>query len=68
MIILSGAETRPRGEATMTRAELLNYVADMLGHEEAAQRIVKRIVNQLGDNDLGDWTLIQRLMQEEIDA
>jgi len=52
----------------MTRAELLNYVADMLGHEEAAQRIVKRIVNQLGDNDLGDWTLIQRLMQEEIDA
>ena len=64
MIILSGAETRPRGEATMTRAELLNYVADMLGHEEAAQRIV----NQLGDNDLGDWTLIQRLMQEEIDA
>ena len=64
MIILSRAETRPRGEATMTRAELLNYVADMLGHEEAAQRIV----NQLGDNDLGDWTLIQRLMQEEIDA
>ena len=48
----------------MTREELLNYVADMLGHEEAAQRIV----NQLGDNDLGDWTLIQRLMQEEIDA
>ena len=64
MIILSRAETRPRGEATMTRAELLNYVADMLGHKEAAQRIV----NQLGDNDLGDWTLIQRLMQEEIDA
>ena len=54
----------------MTREELFNYVADMLGHEEAAQRIV----NQLPDDyprkkhREDDWALIKALMQEEIDA